>query len=233
MPYYFSVTADVKSRPADATPIISALRSLTAMSRRSGDKTVGRGRAWPPGGQSLMVLAFSRLHVASLWRSTDGQETETMANMPVSSWSSLAAATGFYLQCVLNLRKEGMPVELRQFSNMFCLLNEDLDSSLTALVCGKHNSDMWLWKAFCSAWSIANACTLYRLASSALVEIDNPQTLRHMRDVAYDNVRVWSRVTDVSEWGEALEALERIVWPEVFPYEEMQAVWNEAVKGDE
>lgn len=228
-PHFFGLPPPGRQpRDIDAYPIISCLESITKMidhrqlSPPADGRTAPSSHVWNDGGPTRLLLAFVNTHVLSLSRR--GEET-VPGSKPrqrfMSAWSGVATTAGLYLNCVLDLWNAGQTMESRLHRRVLLMLKRDVDRAEQGMRDqGGISRDLWFWKVFTGALSLARA-------QRGAYDI----TFRLLETRFYDCIRSWSEAANVTQWVEARGALARVVWPDIFRGEAVaEALWETATR---
>ncbi|KAI7973269.1 hypothetical protein EIK77_004546 [Talaromyces pinophilus] len=153
----------VQSQHVDVEPILCCMREITAAyDSRYSEAEHGTDRAsqyylWASSGPSKLLSAVIDAHISSI---TDNTEKNNSGLSPKvkSSWSGICIAVGLYLTSVLGVWNQGHPPENRLLYHNLRILRQDLDDNLADIM-GEDifAQQLWFWKAFLGALSLAHA----------------------------------------------------------------------------
>lgn len=212
MPFFFAgMPADAKFYDIDASPMVECLKTLTAtmLFVNDGDAVYDPNWVWIEGSESKLLYETVKAHFASLSESQD-DASETRLS---TSWSSMCVATGLYLHSVLGI--SGDTLEPRVFRRFLSLLLRDVDRNVYR-VRYSTLSDLWFWKTFLGAYSIAKL-----------------QTREDVGDFerGFDRlIGTWSRACGIKQWEDARARLGNITWPWGQSQDLAEEVWNKATR---
>lgn len=150
----------------------------------------------------------------------DAAAKEAAPRCLMTSWSGFGAVVTLYMNSVLGLWNFGEPIQPRLLRRVLSILQRDLEKSGRKQDSGcRLYLDLWFWKAFMGAFSLA-------VASPA-----GDRGILHDSESAFGQfIRAWSRRSGVRDWAGAKAALARIVWPDWFPGEDLaRALWESTV----
>ncbi|KAJ4220873.1 hypothetical protein NW759_006943 [Fusarium solani] len=219
MPFFFAVLPpDAKFYDIDASPMVECLKSLTATILFTSDDNTAYDPSWEwiEGSESRLLYETVKAHFASLSEPQDEDPPETPRLS--TSWSSMCVATGLYLHSALGIWYAGESLEPRMFRRFLSILMRDVDRNVHQIR-SPSLSDLWFWKTFLGAYSIA------KLQSCAL-----------QKDVGefercFDRlIGTWSRVCGVDKWEDAQARLVNITWPLGQSQGLAEKVWKKATQ---
>ena len=183
---------------------------------------------WAGSGPSSLLLENTKAHVLSLRREPSEFSPDTpQEDGIVSTWCGLATAAEFYLHSVIGMWYGGLPLEPRLFRRLFLILKRDITRTETEMRIGHVNRDLWFWKVFVGAYTLAKALSDPR----TLKEHDYNNTLQIFGFWFNQKIQVWSEVVGVDEWDKARETLMAMAWPRNAPVDNSLAVsvWETAL----
>lgn len=220
LPFFFSeLPPSTEFVDVDGEGIVDCLVTLTATARLRSQSPdpFDQNVLWQEGAATRLLLAFVNTHIESI--SGDRKTSSKRARL-TSSWSGLATTTGLYLHAILHFWNAGEPMTLPLHRRILHILQQDLEgtrhhlNSRSRLV-----SKLWFWKAFVGAMSMERH-----------VAFDTEGVLVELGSTFREFVRGWSIVVGVTQWGDAREALRKIVWPGSFESEDMaRDLWYKCV----
>ncbi|RSL62855.1 hypothetical protein CEP54_005504 [Fusarium duplospermum] len=218
MPFFFAVLPpDAKFYDIDASPMVECLKTLTAtiLFTSDDDTTYDPSWEWIEGSESRLLYETVKAHFASLSEPQEGHSSETRLS---TSWSSMSVATGLYLHSALGIWHAGESLEPRVFRRFLSILMRDVDRNVHRIR-SSALSDLWFWKTFLGAYSIA------KLQSSA------PQKDMGEFERCFDRlIGTWSRVCGVDKWEDAYARLVNITWPLGQSQDLAEKVWKKATQ---
>jgi hypothetical protein len=191
-------------------------------------------RIWALGPQSAMLLVYARSHVFSLFdRIEQGAFGSNLEAEIGTSLPGFSMAVGFYLHGVLDLWEGRQRLEAPLLRCTLTILKKDLDRTEADMISGDVDPNVWLWKLFTGALTLAqhNAADpgeeyLHSLTGREF-------TFKALRGWFNNRIRVWASVAKIEEWKDVKETLMRFSWPEVFAGESLaEEIWKEAMKGE-
>ncbi|KAM0426477.1 hypothetical protein ACHAPT_008168 [Fusarium lateritium] len=215
MPFFFAAPPpDSEFHDIDASSMVECLKTLTATILFTIDDHTKYDPSWEwiEGSESRLLYETVKAHFASL--SEPEEETPRLS----TSWSSMCVASGLYLHSVLGIWYGGEPMEPRVFRRFLSILMRDVDRNVYQIR-SPDSSDLWFWKTFLGAYSIA------KLQSG--VALKDMEEFEKCFDRLIDT---WSRVCGVEEWEEAQARLAGITWPLGQSQGLAQRVWEKATR---
>ncbi|KAH8901290.1 hypothetical protein GQ53DRAFT_740295 [Thozetella sp. PMI_491] len=154
----------------------------------------------------------------------------TVVSRPLSNsyWSRIAPGGALYVDNVVADR----PInDCDVYSRLYIRLTQDIDNTEGTIKSIGGDLEIWLWKVFTGAYTIAKTQIAIQEASGCPEDDTSPfRTLRHWFG---QRIRTWSRAAQVTDWQEAKEVLTRIDWPKDSPGAGLsEKLWQEAVWGN-
>ncbi|RSM01550.1 hypothetical protein CEP52_008458 [Fusarium oligoseptatum] len=218
MPFFFAVLPpDAKFYDIDASPMVECLKTLTATMLFTTDdhSTYDPGWEWIEGSESRLLYETVKAHFASLSEPQDDDSSETRLS---TSWSSMCVATGLYLHSALGIWHSGESLEPRMFRRFLSILMRDVDRNVHHIR-SPSLSDLWFWKTFLGAYSIA------KLQPSA-----SQKNMGEFERCFDRLIGTWSRVCGVDKWEDAHARLVNITWPLGQSLDLAEKVWKKATR---
>lgn len=228
-PFFFSPhPPGTQFRDIDARPIIVCLKDITELSdmRYPGSSKAGANvtpyQLWDSGGPSRLLSVVVSAHLDS-FSSHSKHSASRQPKRMMSSWSGVCVVVGMYLTSVLGVWNKGVPAEPRLFRHILQILRRDLQTSSGNLMRRKQTAlrDLWFWKQFVGAFSLAHAQSR---AYDARLE--------GLAEEFHDRIRTWAKITGINRWEQARKVLASVVWPVHFPQEDLaESLWAQAIGG--
>lgn len=219
MPFFFAVMPpDAKFYDIDASPMVECLKTLTdTILFTNDDQTVcDPSWEWIEGSESRLLYETVKAHFASLSEPQDDDSSETPRLS--TSWSSMCVATDLYLRNALGIWHAGESVEPRVSRRFLSILLRDVDRNVHHIR-SPTLSDMWFWKTFLGAYSIAKSQS--RAPKEAVVEFER----------CFDRlIGTWSRVCGIRKWEDARARLVNITWPLGQSKDLAEKIWDKAIR---
>ncbi|KAJ3548704.1 hypothetical protein NM208_g873 [Fusarium decemcellulare] len=219
MPFFFAVLPpNFRFHDIDAYPMIECLKNLTiSMQVGSGEqKKCDPSWEWIEGSESRLLFATVKSHLTSL-RNADDADSRFHPSCLNTSWSSICVACGLYLYGVLDVWPAGQPMELRMFRRFLSILMKDLNQNVDDVKSAMF-SDLWFWKAF------LGACSLAKRQADAYDEV------LEGFERAFDGfILKWSRINSVVSWEDAHLRLLGLTWPLSKAQDFAEGVWKRAL----
>ena len=225
-PFFFSpISPGRRPQLVDIRHIIRCLQEITQIFELrylglAGEaNNVSASHLWDSGCPSRLLLAAIDAHIKSI--SQRPLPLEQQQDGLLSSWSGICVVVGLYLTSVLGVWNRGFPVESRLFHHILLILRRDLQGT-TAVLTSKDVAakDLWVWKAFIGAFSLAHA-------KSIVGKAENQALVTEFSD----DVLFWARATGNVQWAQARKRLAGIAWPAEFQRDTLaELVWNGIVR---
>lgn len=219
MPFFFAVLPpDSKFYDIDASPMVECLKSLTAtILFTSDDHTVyDPSWEWIEGSESRLLYETVKAHFASLSEPQDENPPETPRLS--TSWSSMCVATSLYLHSALGIWYAGESLEPCMFRRFLSILMRDVDRNLHHIR-SSSLSDLWFWKTFLGAYSIAK------------LQSHTPKKDLEEFERCFDRlIGTWSRVCGIDKWEDARARLVNVTWPLGQSQDLAERVWKKATQ---
>lgn len=222
VPYFFNpLPPNAKFRDIDGTPMLDCLTRITETSgfkRNSAHEAIEQNM-WLEGAVTRLLLALVGCHIESLSGDEFRGFNKKSGPRLVTSWSGMCSAAGLYLHAVLGIWNAGELIESRMHRRVLYIVKQDLERNRPQKR-DHRASDLWLWKAYVCAFSLARHLQLG----------DDCGLLSPLQTMFGGLIREWSCMLKVTEWTEARDALSAIVWPESFYLEDMcRSLWYASV----
>ncbi|OKL56627.1 hypothetical protein UA08_08213 [Talaromyces atroroseus] len=222
------ISPEVQIKKIDVQPILGCMQEITdAFELRYSELYYGTGCAlpyhlWASGGPSKLLSAVIGAHISSITAHTN--ENLRSSEGIKSSWTGICVAVGLYLTSVLGVWNQGYPAENRLLHHILRILRHDLEDSLAeVMINGTAAQDLWLWKAFLGALSLAHVVT------AAGVGVCDARLWNLVPDFNH-YIQIWAGTTRISMWQNARHRLENIVFPTHFQREGLaKELWNRAL----
>ncbi|KAF4973676.1 hypothetical protein FZEAL_9268 [Fusarium zealandicum] len=221
-PFFFApLPPTAKFCDIDALPMLDCMITLTETTRFRGQRSEdvrAKQLVWFEGAATRLLLAFVGGHIESLSRQDNGGLHRPRLK---TSWCGMSTATGLYLHAVLGLWNAGQPIEPQLHRRVLTILKHDLNRSRSEAHSGSRLvSDLWFWKAFNGAFSLAKSGE----------DNSSQSVLEPMQRPFRQLIRGWSDRTGIKDWPKARKALENIVWPGGFKQESVaETIWNRSI----
>lgn len=228
IPYFFG-SVDThehlkpRNRNINGESLLKILRDIT-MKASGGNLTP----IWATPGPASLLLENTKAHVLSLRPQPQGSSPDVQQEEGIlTSWCGLAIATEFYLHSVIGMWYGGFPLEPRLFRRLFLILKRDVTRTEEEMIAGHTNRNLWFWKVFTGAYTLAKALS----DTKSLQEPLYGNTLQIFGFWFNQKIRAWSKTVNVDEWDRAKEALIAIAWPRNAPVDNLLAasVWTAAL----
>jgi hypothetical protein len=230
-PSFFSpISPGLQIKQVDVRPILGSMQDITdAFDLRYSELTphVEPYHLWASSGPSRLLSAVIDAHLSSIKEHSN--DALGYSQDLKSSWSGICLAVGLYLTSVLGIWNQGRPAENRLLHHILRILGQDLEDNLADVL--KNDTaaqDLWFWKAFSGALSLAHVESVAggpKMGDARLLELI-PDFNRY--------VWTWTESTGISVWERARDRLENIVFPMHFQREALaKALWNRALSGSE
>jgi hypothetical protein len=228
-PSFFSpISSGAEIQQIDVQPILSCMREITdAYDLRYselyyGTKSASPYHLWASSGPSKLLFAVIDAHINSI--SQHSNQSPGSSQDLKSSWSSICIAVGLYLTSVLGVWNQGYPAENRLLCYILRILSQDLEDNFTKIMKnGSAAQELWFWKAFLGALSLAHVSSLADVGEGYARLLDLVPDFNHY-------VRTWAETMGISMWYHARERLKNIVLPTHCQREALaKAVWNRAL----
>jgi hypothetical protein len=219
----------------DAAGMLNTVRGMTAtIDQRCLDPSSDTppDRVWTDGGMPRLLFTMVQMHVLSyVGKKVADPEFMSACGVPVgqkkwmTSWCSFVSAMQLYTHCVLGVQYMEQPSLGRLSRRLLRLLERDLKRSEDDMRTGTETTrDLWLWKAFVSAFYLAEMTRAGLLDVEDTVLIEVRVSLSHF-------LRTWSEAIGERSWADARKALKRVVWPTAYVRSgAAEAVWEEAMQ---
>ncbi len=142
-----------------------------------------------------------------------------------SFWSSIEPAGSMYVNNVV----ADMPAnDCEAYARLYLRLTRDIDSTERTMRFRADGHQIWLWKVFTGAYTIAKTQLVAEEASGR--SEDGCSTFRTLRLWFSQRIQSWSRRAQVKDWTDAEKALSTVSWPKNSPGAGLsEKLWQEAV----
>ncbi|CAG9955358.1 unnamed protein product [Clonostachys rosea f. rosea IK726] len=206
----------------ESLPFIDCLRSFTALvsSFDSGPGPAASRWQWLEDPVSKLLVTLTNSNAASqlgdIGNEAGGCSLGSKGLM--SSWCGVAITSELYLTAVLGLWNAGKPIERRLLRIIFRILVRDLAKQPKKWSTTAGSSDLWLWKHFVGAYSLA-----WHQSH------EHDETLREAEEFFDRSIRIWSESHNIRQWEYARRRLLKITWPQDQPQTLARTVWAKAV----
>lgn len=222
-PYFFSPQpAGREVREINVLPIIRNTRVLAEVAEQQEAEPLKPNDSFARGDQAQLMYDWAEIHMRSVAADPEGFPEGSERLM--SSASGVGAAIGLFLNSVVSLANLGEPIETRLHRRVLLILKRDIEKkkALVKLQVGM-DRDLWFWKVFIGAMSIAVQQKL--IGAKDLLGCD--KDLETIKSDFENNIRNWSFLTDTTSWEDAKAALIRVSWPAMSGNEPIaKAVWE-------
>ncbi|KAK7219367.1 hypothetical protein V2G26_007370 [Clonostachys chloroleuca] len=206
----------------ESLPFIDCLRSFTALvsSFDSGPGPAASRWQWLEDPVSKLLVTLTNSNAASrlgdIGNEAGGCSLGSKGLM--SSWCGVAITSELYLTAVLGLWNAGKPIERRFLRIIFRILVRDLAKQPKKWSTTAGSSDLWLWKHFVGAYSLA-----WHQSH------EHDETLHEAEEFFDRSIRIWSESHNIRQWKYARCRLLKITWPQDQPQTLARTVWAKAV----
>ena len=171
----------------------------------------------------LVSVTFNYCKLVMRW--PDGKFPGKLPSLPPVSVD--ASRSGPIYIYVLSANK-GLATDVNEdsvfqkghISELVEIAARNVDATLTAMLTGTCDRDMWFWEAFAGVV----VCTKFRRSFYEL-----PRNLQDTEKTLYRNIKTWSRIMGVTTWEDAKKVLQKIVWYYNGPEEIARATWERIV----
>lgn len=217
----------------EVEPFLMCLNNITRMEQRrraasiTGDWDAVWNTLWMEGGPTRLFHAFVDSHVRSFSREpASSPSIQSAPGVPSlrSSWLGVSAASGMYLNGVLDLFNGGEATGGKVLVQVLRILTLDINATrpLTEKQARGRAGDLWLWKNMTGAFAMRK-----QLLDAEYCMDDGTMVLARMRLRLAEGMQYWGRLCGVSTWEGAKQALQRIVWlDEDKPDETGRQIWD-------
>jgi hypothetical protein len=226
--FFGPISAEVRIQQIEVQPILCCMREITDTFNLRyselyhGTKSALPYHLWASSGPSKLLFAVIDAHISSI---TEHPSASPVSSQDLkSSWSGICIAVGLYLTSVLGVWNQGYPAENRLLHHILHVLRQDLeDNFANVMKNGTAAQDLWFWKAFLGALSLAHVDSLADFGVGYTRLLDLVPVFNHY-------IRTWAETVGISTWRYARERLKNIVFPTHCQREVLaKVVWNRAL----
>jgi hypothetical protein len=175
---------------------------------------------WLEGAATRLILRAIQSHIETVPGKGDRTRHEKVPIGMRSSWSGILIVAELYIHQVLGLWNLERLLEVKFHTHILTYLHWDLVRSESCLEGGSiAASDLWFWKAFVGAFSIARH-----------IEIHRQSVLHTLQSRFIELLYKWSIATGITIWEGAREVLVDIAWPRsAFAHDSLaEVIWYES-----
>ena len=145
-----------------------------------------------------------------------------------SFWSSIAPAGSMYVN---NVAADLPANDCDAYAQLYLRLIRDIDSTELTMKGEVDGHEIWLWKVFTGAYTIAKTQLAVEEASGR--PEDESSTFRTLRLWFGQRIHSWSQTAQVTDWKDAEKVLSTVCWPKDSPGAGLsENLWQEAVWGN-
>lgn len=223
------ISAGVQMQPIEVQPILCCMREITDTfdlrysKLHDGTESASPYHLWASSGPSKLLFSVIDAHISSITEHPYDHRPGSSQDLK-SSWSGACIAVGLYLTSVLGVWNQGCPAEDRLLYHVLRMLRQDLEDNFAdATKKGTAAQDLWFWKAFLGALSLAHVDSLADIRVSYTRLLDLVPDFNHY-------IRTWARNEGIIMWHHARERLQNVVFPTHCQREALaKTVWNQAL----
>lgn len=238
-PHFIASTLpSTKVKDIEVEQYLITLENITRMElRRRAVKETGEwddmwNILWMEGGPTRLFHRFVASHVQSLSREPRSSSLPDMESAPGtpklrSSWLGISAATGLYLNGVLDVFNAGETMIGKLLAQVLTILFRDIDATrpVNRTQACSREGDLWLWKVMSGAFTMRK-----KMVDDDYFADERVAVLESMWSRLAGDIQHWSRLSKVSTWEGAESTLQRITWmSESNTQEILQEIWDGSV----